>query len=147
MAPLVLLVEDNLDNRAIYRTMLEHAGYPVIEAADGRSALQLARSERPDLILMDIAIPEVDGWTVTRILKEDPATAGIPIIALTAHALQEDRLKAVEAGCDGYLAKPVAPRDVVDEVARFVGSPRGMKSGGPAPSAIDADPEAVEPLQ
>jgi CheY-like chemotaxis protein len=83
----VLLVEDDRDNRAIYRTILEHSGYLVIEAEDGETGVQLARQHRPALVLMDISIPVLDGWAATRILKSDPATAAIPIIALTAHAL------------------------------------------------------------
>jgi CheY-like chemotaxis protein len=117
----VLLVEDDRDNRAIYRTILEHSGYLVIEAEDGETGVQLARQHRPALVLMDISIPVLDGWAATRILKSDPATAAIPIIALTAHALAEDREKAAEAGCDSYLSKPVAPRRVVAEVQRFIG--------------------------
>jgi CheY-like chemotaxis protein len=117
----VLLVEDNEDNLVVYRTILEHVGYKVIEARDGEEGVSQARKELPDLILMDISIPKMDGWEATQRLKSDAATRGIPIIALTAHALEEDRQKAQQAGCDGYLAKPVEPRRVVQEVERFVG--------------------------
>jgi CheY-like chemotaxis protein len=117
----VLLVEDNEDNLVVYRTILEHVGYRVIEARDGEEGVTQARQEMPDLILMDISIPKIDGWEATQRLKADSATRKIPIIALTAHALEEDRQKAVQAGCDGYLAKPVEPRRVVQEVERFVG--------------------------
>ncbi|MGH9462529.1 MAG: response regulator [Vicinamibacteria bacterium] len=117
----VLLVEDNEDNLVVYRTILEHVGYKVIEARDGEEGVNQARKEMPDLILMDISIPKMDGWEATQRLKSDAATRGIPIIALTAHALEEDRQKAQQAGCDGYLAKPVEPRRVVQEVERFVG--------------------------
>lgn len=120
MAQVVLLVEDNVDNRMIYRTILEFAGYSVLEALDGQTALDRAREDQPDLILMDISIPLLDGWETTRILKQDPATADIPIIALTAHALAADRQRAEEVGCDGYLAKPVVPSHVVEEVERFL---------------------------
>lgn len=122
MARRILLVEDNTDNRAIYRTILEHSGYVVVEAENGAEGLRLAREGAPDLILMDISIPIVDGWEATRILKADDATKGIPIIALTAHALAADRQKASEVGCDGYLAKPCEPRKVVAEVERFIGA-------------------------
>ena len=88
----------------------------MLEAGDGREGLQLAREHRPDLILMDIAIPFIDGWEATRALKADPRTSGIPVVALTAHARLEDRQQAVEAGCDGYLAKPVEPRRVISEL-------------------------------
>jgi two-component system, cell cycle response regulator DivK len=117
----VLLVEDNEDNLVVYRTILEHVGYRVIEARDGEEGVARAHENMPDLILMDISIPKIDGWEATQRLKTDEATRGIPIIALTAHALEEDRQKAAQAGCDGYLAKPVEPRRVVAEVERFVG--------------------------
>jgi CheY-like chemotaxis protein len=122
MADTILLVEDNLDNRTIYRTILEHRGYSVLEAEDGEMGIRMAREQSPALILMDISIPKVDGWEATRILKADPKTAGIPVIALTAHAMAQDRAKAAEVGCDGYLAKPVEPRRVVEEVQRFLGT-------------------------
>ena len=117
----VLLVEDNEDNLVVYRTILDHVGYNVLEARDGEEGVNRARQEHPDLILMDISIPKIDGWEATRRLKADEATRDIPIIALTAHALEEDRERAIAAGCDGYLAKPVEPRRVVEEVQRFVG--------------------------
>ena len=120
----ILLVEDNEDNLVVYRTILEHVGYRVIEARDGEEGVSRAREHLPDLILMDISIPKIDGWEATQRLKSEDATRGIPIIALTAHALEEDRQKAVQAGCDGYLAKPVEPRRVVQEVERFVGPPK-----------------------
>ena len=116
----ILLVEDHEDNRNIYRTILEHFGYQVVIAMDGQSGIRLAREEQPDLILMDLSIPVVDGWEATRVLKDDAATRTIPVIALSAHALEEDRARAREAGCDGYLAKPVEPRKVLEEVARFL---------------------------
>ncbi|MEO8560937.1 MAG: response regulator [bacterium] len=117
----LLLVEDNEDNRVIYSTVLRHLGYTVVEAEDGAQAIALARSVLPDLILMDISIPEVDGWEATRILRGDPATKSIPIIALTAHALADDRLRATEVGFTAYLAKPIEPRAVVAEVRRWLG--------------------------
>ena len=116
----ILLVEDHEDNRNIYRTILEHYGYQVLLATDGQNGIRLAREEQPDLILMDLSIPVVDGWEATRILKLDESTRTIPVIALSAHALEEDRERAREAGCDGYLAKPVEPRKVLTEVARFL---------------------------
>jgi CheY-like chemotaxis protein len=121
----LLLVEDNEDNRIIYSTVLRHIGYTVIEALDGVQAIALARSERPDLILMDISIPEVDGWEATRILRGDPATRHIPIIALTAHALADDRERATAVGFTSYLAKPVEPRTVAAEVRRWIGGGTG----------------------
>ncbi len=124
----VLLVEDNEDNRTVYRTILEHFGYEVIEARNGEDGIRMAREDHPDLILMDISIPLIDGWEATKILKGDAATAGIPIIALTAHALATDRAKAQEVGCDGYLAKPCEPRRVVAEVEKFIGSGREVQA-------------------
>jgi two-component system cell cycle response regulator DivK len=124
----VLLVEDNEDNLVVYRTILEHVGYHVIEARDGEEGVARATQEQPALILMDISIPKIDGWEATQRLKADARTDAIPIIALTAHALEEDRQKALQAGCDGYLAKPVEPRRVVQEVERFVGPPQAAAS-------------------
>src|SRR5215203_1688659 len=124
-AKTVLLVEDNEDNRIVYSTILRHFGYTVTEALNGEEGIAKARGERPDLILMDISIPIIDGWEATQVLKHDPATNDIPIIALTAHALASDREKAMEVGCDGYLAKPCEPRAVVAEVQRFLGRDNG----------------------
>jgi CheY-like chemotaxis protein len=119
----VLLVEDNEDNLVIYCTILRHAGYTVLEARDGQAGVDSARANLPGIILMDVSIPVIDGWEATRRLKADPATAGIPIIALTAHALASDQQKAVDAGCDGYIAKPAEPRVVLGEVQRRIGPP------------------------
>ena len=121
----VLLVEDNEDNRIVYSTILRHFGYSVTEALNGEEGIMKARTEHPDLILMDISIPVIDGWEATQVLKHDPTTKEIPIIALTAHALASDREKAMEVGCDGYLAKPCEPRAVVAEVQRFLGKANG----------------------
>lgn len=126
----VLLVEDNEDNRIVYSTILRHFGYAVTEALNGEEGIAKAHSEKPDLILMDISIPIIDGWEATQVLKHDPATRHIPIIALTAHALASDREKAMEVGCDGYLAKPCEPRAVVAEVQRFLGKAERNGSGG-----------------
>ena len=119
----VLLVEDNHDNRAIYGIMLEHEGYSVIEAVDGEEGVERAQAFLPALILMDVSLPKMDGYSATRILKADDRTAAIPIIALTAHALAGEEQRARDAGCDGYLSKPVEPMRVVEEVRRFIGLP------------------------
>ena len=121
----ILLVDDNEDNRIIYQTILEHAGYRVLECADGRSAIECVRAESPDLVLMDIAMPSLDGWEATRILKADPSTSGIPVVALTARALPEDRLRGQQAGFEAYLTKPIEPRQVLEEVKRLLGEPPG----------------------
>jgi len=125
MSNRILVIEDTEDNRRILRDVLTNAGFEVIEATDGEKGVAAAAEHRPDLILMDISIPIIDGWEATQVLKHDPATNDIPIIALTAHALASDREKAMEVGCDGYLAKPCEPRAVVAEVQRFLGRDNG----------------------
>ena len=126
----LLLVEDNEDNRIIYSTVLRHLGYVVIEAQDGVEAVECARSALPDLILMDISIPRMDGWEATRVLRADPRTRAIPIIALTAHALADDRERASEVGFTTYLATPIEPRVVVAEVRRWIGDGTAKKPLG-----------------
>lgn len=116
----VLIVEDNEDNRIVYSTILRHHGFRVCEALDGEEGIEKARRELPDIILMDISIPVIDGWQVTETLKRETATKGIPIIALTAHAMPGDRKRAMAVGCDGYLAKPCEPRAVLAEVNRLI---------------------------
>jgi len=103
----VLVIEDNIDNMDLVHFLLEQVGYEVLEARDGRRGLDLAYQERPDAILLDMSIPEVDGWKVAQQLKSDPETKSICIIALTAHILPGDRKKALEAGCDGFISKPL----------------------------------------
>jgi two-component system, cell cycle response regulator DivK len=103
----ILLVEDNEMNRDMLSRRLQRRGYTVVNAEDGEKGLLLARSEAPDLILMDISLPAMDGWEVTRLLKANQSTRHIPIIALTAHAMVSDREKAIVAGCDDYDTKPV----------------------------------------
>jgi CheY-like chemotaxis protein len=105
--PKILLVEDNEMNRDMLSRRLERKGYTVVLAVDGAAGIAQAGSEAPDLILMDMSLPVVDGWTATRRLKEDPATASIPVIALTAHAMADDRDRALGAGCDDFDTKPV----------------------------------------
>jgi two-component system cell cycle response regulator DivK len=119
-AKTVLLVEDNPHNRKIFSGMLTHSGLRVVEAEDGHQALEKAKTEKPDIVLMDLSIPGVDGWECTRRLKADPATAKIPIIALTAHAMRGDEERALQAGCDGYLSKPISPKKVVDVVRQYL---------------------------
>lgn len=121
--PTVLLVEDNDDNLRIYSTILSFSGYRVLEATDGEAGLASARDNHPDLILMDVSIPKIDGWEVTRLLKADPQTSTIPVVALTAHALASDRERANAIGFDGYIAKPAEPRLVLAEVERRLGKP------------------------
>ena len=103
----ILLVEDNEDNRDMLSRRLTKKGYEVVCAADGAQGVEMARSDAPQLILMDMSLPVLDGWEATRRLKADPATQSIPIIALTAHAMSGDREKALAAGCDDYDTKPI----------------------------------------
>ncbi len=105
--PKILLVEDNEMNRDMLSRRLEKRGYALIIAVDGAQGVALAQSAHPDLILMDMSLPVIDGWEATKQLKADPATAGIPVIALTAHAMESDRQKAIAAGCDDFDTKPV----------------------------------------
>ena len=126
----ILLVEDDEDNRAIYRTVLEHSGFNVVMAADGLEALRLAVETRPALVLMDITIPLLDGWEVTRRLKADPATRALLVVALTAHAMVGDREKADAIGFDGYVSKPVEPKRVVEEIRRLLGEPADQAASG-----------------
>jgi len=116
----VLLVEDNPHNRKIFSGMLAHAGFRVVEATDGNEAMKLLASEKPHLVLMDLSIPGIDGWECTRRIKGDPATKDLPVIALTAHAMRGDEERAREAGCDGYLSKPVSPKKVVEVVKKYL---------------------------
>jgi two-component system, cell cycle response regulator DivK len=118
----VLIVEDNEDNRIVYSTILRHHGFRVSEALDGEEGISKARDELPDIILMDISIPVIDGWEVTQTLKRDDLTRHIPVVALTAHAMPGDRERAIAVGCDGYLAKPCEPRAVLAEVNRLLAS-------------------------
>ena len=119
----VLIVEDNIDNQFIYKTILQHSGYTVLTAHDGATGLETAKSEHPDLILMDVSIPGVDGWEATSRLKTHAETSSIPVIILTAHALSADREHANEVGANGYIAKPAEPRTVLDAVEKTLADP------------------------
>jgi two-component system, cell cycle response regulator DivK len=119
-APLVLLVEDFVDAREMYRDYLEFSGFRVETAGDGREAIDKARACRPDLVLMDLSLPGIDGWEATRILKEDPDTRDMPIVALSAHAMAPEGQRASDAGCDGFIAKPCLPHELVAEITRFL---------------------------
>ena len=112
----VLVVDDDRDTRVILRTMLEASGYEVHEAADGPQALQTARSVHPDVVIMDVWIPRMDGWQVTRALRRDSVTSHIPVVAISADALPEHEERAREVGCVGFLAKPIEPSVILEEV-------------------------------
>lgn len=105
--PRVLIVEDNVDNYELVRFLLERAGYQVLSASNGAEGVDAAKREQPDLVLMDLSMPEMDGWKATAHLKSDDATRNIPVLALTAHTLPGDRKRAIDAGCDGYISKPI----------------------------------------
>jgi two-component system cell cycle response regulator DivK len=120
MSKRILVVEDQEDNRAILRDLLSMAGYELIEAGDGAEGVELARRERPDLILMDIQLPVIDGYEATRRIKGEPALKSIPIIAVTSYALSGDEAKARAAGCDGYVTKPFSPRDLLARVREYI---------------------------
>lgn len=116
----ILVVDDNLDSRELVAKILQNRGYNIIEALDGEDALNKAREERPALILMDISLPKLDGYEVTRRLKALEELRDIPIIALTAHAMKGDREKALAAGCQGYVPKPINIRELPALVQRFI---------------------------
>lgn len=126
--PRILLVDDYEDARVMYGHFLRMSGYQSIEAATGEEALELAHAHLPDLILLDMSLPGIDGWEVTAELKRDEKTKHIPIVALTAHALQAERQRTERAGCDGFLAKPCAPPDLLAEISRLLGQ-RGAPGG------------------
>lgn len=117
--PKILLVEDNEMNRDMLSRRLQRKGYEVLIATDGEQGVAVARAEQPDLILMDMSLPVLDGWTATRRLKADPATGAVPVIALTAHAMAGDQEKCVAAGCDDYDTKPV-------DLPRLLGKIEGL---------------------
>jgi len=114
--PKILLVEDNEMNRDMLKRRLERRGYEVVLAFDGREGILAAQTESPDLILMDLSLPEIDGEEATRFLKSEPATAGIPLIVLTAHATVTDRERAIAAGCDGFATKPVEFEQLLSQI-------------------------------
>ena len=120
MSKRILIVEDQEDNRAILRDVLSTAGYELIEAVDGGEGVALALKERPDLILMDIQLPVLDGYEATRQIKGNAELKAIPIIAVTSYALSGDEAKARAAGCDGYVTKPFSPRQLLTKVREYL---------------------------
>jgi len=120
MTQRILIVEDTEDNRRIVRDLLTSVGYELIEAVDGSEGVALAQSERPDLILMDIQLPGIDGYEATRRIRAIPDLAKVPIIAVTSYALSGDEAKTRAAGCDGYVAKPFSPRQLVAKIREFL---------------------------
>jgi two-component system cell cycle response regulator DivK len=120
----ILIVEDNEDNFQLVRFLLERDGFEVISAANGKEGVETAMREKPDLILMDLSMPEMDGWTAAQKIKAEPETKAIPLLALTAHTLPGDRMRALEAGCDGYISKPINVEYLIKTVSSSIGKAR-----------------------
>jgi CheY-like chemotaxis protein len=126
---LVLVVDDFDDGREMYAAYLRFAGYRVEEAATGHEALEKAFSTLPDLILMDLSLPGIDGWEATRLLKKDARTSKIPVVALTGHALEGHSQRAKEAGCDAFVTKPCMPEDLLAQIKMILDEPKGKGRG------------------
>jgi CheY-like chemotaxis protein len=126
--PLVLIVDDYDDNREMYSSYLEFSGMRVAEAANGKEALAKTAELMPDLIVMDLSLPGVDGWQATRIIKQDARTRHILVLALTGHALEGASQGARDAGCDGFLTKPCLPEDLCREIERMLAAAAGARS-------------------
>jgi CheY-like chemotaxis protein len=122
----ILLVEDNEMNRDMLSRRLERKGYQIVMAVDGGAGVEMASSEKPDLILMDMSLPVLNGWEATRQIKANPATASIPVIALTAHAMATDREKALEAGCEDYDTKPIELPRLLEKMETLLKKSQGV---------------------
>src|SRR5687767_15634682 len=155
----VLVIEDEANNLDVAQRIIRAAGHEALIATDGQSGLDVARAQRPDAILVDLLLPRVDGWTVTRLLREEAWAARIPIIAVSALAMQQDRQRAIDAGCDDFVSKPYAPAELRAVLARFlpentplaVGSRRSDAAAAAAPIqrlgtvlAVDDEPANLE---
>ncbi len=120
MKKTILVIEDHEDNRRIMRDLLTSAGYEVLEAVTGQEGVTAAEAHRPELILMDIQLPDFDGYEATRRIKANPSLRAIPIIAVTSYALSGDDVKAFEAGCDAYVTKPFSPRELLAKIREYL---------------------------
>ena len=120
MGKTILIIEDEPRNRKLFRDLLQRNGFETVEATDGEQGVNLAKTIKPDLILMDIMMPKMDGLQATRLIKADPTTKCIPVLALTGSAMSGDKERTLEAGCDGYIAKPVDIRELLKTVASFI---------------------------
>lgn len=120
MTKTVLLVDDSAETRQMYAIRLRDEGYAVLEAADGEAGIEMASEERPDLIFMNMALPEIDGWTAIALLKQDDRTSEIPVIALTGFDASAARVRAEQVGSDGFLGKPCEPSRLLEEVQRWL---------------------------
>lgn len=125
----ILYVEDNHENRTLIKRVLEAEGYTVDEAADGLSGLKIAQENRPDLILLDINLPDIDGYEATTRLRTMNGVSSVPIVALTANVMQGDREKALEAGCDGYIQKPIDVDQLPHQIESYLGDRNGPRGG------------------
>jgi two-component system, cell cycle response regulator DivK len=125
----ILLMEGHEDSRNICSTILRHFGYGVVEVGDGESGVQLARQHPPDLVVLDIVLPVLDGWTAAQAIRQHAPTSRVPIIALTTRAFREDVLRGEQFGFAAYLIKPCSPRNVLAEVRRVIGSPEADPIG------------------
>jgi CheY-like chemotaxis protein len=132
--PRVLLVDDYPDAREMYSEYLEFSGFQVVEASNGVEALQRALDDNPDIILMDLSLPVMDGWEATRRLKADTRTAGIPVVALTGHALAGASEEAKTAGCDAFVTKPCLPEDLVKEIKKVLEQASAAAASAAKPS-------------
>jgi CheY-like chemotaxis protein len=130
--PKILLIEDNEMNRDMLSRRLQRKGYQVVLAVDGQSGVEMAQTQGPDLVLMDMSLPVLDGWEATRRLKLDAATRHIPVVALTAHAMSSDRAKALEAGCDDYDIKPVDLQRLLGKIEALLNGGKMASDGEPA---------------
>jgi two-component system, cell cycle response regulator DivK len=128
---LVLVVDDVQDNREMYIEYLRYAGFRCVGADDGETAIKLARDAQPAIIVMDLSLPGTDGWEATRILKSDPATQAIPIIAISGHCEPGCRERAMALGCDLFIAKPALPSELTDEVVRLLDEVNAGRARGP----------------
>jgi two-component system cell cycle response regulator DivK len=126
MIATILYIEDNCENRLLVRRVLEAEGYRVIEAEDGLAGMDYVQSETPDLVLMDINLPKLDGYEVTKRLKQSPAMAEVPVIAMTANVMKGDREKTIAAGCDGYIPKPIDIDSLPSQIAKFLRKKNGQ---------------------
>ena len=135
MKPKILLIEDHEQNRYLATFLLEKHGYVVVSASDGPAGIELARTINPALILLDIQLPLMDGYAVARELRNNPALRDIPIIAVTSYAMVGDREKALAAGCNGYLEKPINPDTFVTEIERFLPPNQKGEQHDPSPDS------------
>ena len=128
MPPRILLIEDNDLNRYLVTFLMEKHGFQVVAAPDGPAGISMAQEEKPDLILLDIQLPGMDGYAVARTLRQDSSLESVPLVAVSSYAMAGDRERALAAGFDGYLEKPIEPSEFVDQVRRFLNGAQGPKS-------------------